>query len=128
MNVAVEDAVSLGEMPLKEMRASSIDYTVVKNALVHLEWARAGNDYVYQWKMLKRSSLPDSVIQTRLAAVIDDVLPRETRVFIDEPGDLVEIGFTFYTITVKDIAERPGAQQACEVKLVEVLSKLNVWQ
>lgn len=116
----------LGGMPLQEMRVSTVDYTVVKNQLVHLEWAKEGNDYVYQWKMNKASRLSEQDVLARIVAATDDVLPADTHVFFDKP--IQELQFPFFTIRVKDIADRPGAQQACEGRLVDVLLKLNVWQ
>jgi len=113
--------LSLGE----DMRVSAVNYTVVKNSLVHLEWTREGNDYVYQWKMNKASHLSEQAVLARLVAATDDVLPTDTHVFFDKP--MQELQFPFFTIRVKDIAERPGAKQACEEKLVDVLLKLNVW-
>lgn len=112
-------------MQLQEMRVSTINYTVVKNSLVHLEWAKERNNYVYQWKMLRASRMSENDVTARLMAAVDDVLPNTTHVNFDKP--IKELQFPFFTITVHEIADRPGAQQACEVKLVELLLKINVW-
>lgn len=106
-------------------KVSPIEYTTVKNSGIHLEWARDRADYVYQWKMLKPSHLDERAILARLMAATDDFLPRETHVYFDKP--IKELDFPFWTIRVKDIADKPGAQLACEVKLVESLLKVNVW-
>lgn len=112
-------------MQLQEMRVSTVNYTVVKNSLVHLEWTKERNNYVYQWKMLKASRMSENDVTARLMAAVDDILPNTTHVNFDKP--IQELQFPFFTITVHDIADRPGAQQACEVKLVELLLKINVW-
>ena len=116
---------SIEGMPLQEMRVSTVNYTVVKNSLVHLEWTKERNNYVYQWKMLKASRMSENDVTARLMAAVDDVLPNTTHVNFDKP--IQELQFPFFTITVFDIADRPGAQAACEVKLVELLLKINVW-
>jgi hypothetical protein len=107
------------------LAVSPVDFKVVETPNAKIEWARRDDDYVYHFHPKRPPTLGVEDTQLLIIAAVDPIMPRETHVHFDMP--VPEMRMNFYTIRIADIADKPGAKEACEVKMLEVLAGLQLW-
>lgn len=101
-------------------------YTSIRKGNMTVSYAVIdGSDYYYQIELWRKATIGDEGVLMNLIQAFDTVVPHQSNVYIKQPPR--DLDWEVYTVVVKGVAGRIGANIYFEDRLVKKLLELNLW-